>query len=80
MCLCRFYHHHGRLDPAEAPLDPWCRSFDHPNLWVVDASCLPTSAAVNPCLTVAAQALRAGDRWLRETGSAPGPSSSPGLR
>ena len=58
------------LDPAKAPLDPWCRSFDHPNLWVVDASCLPTSAAVGPCLTVAAQALRAGDRWLRETGSA----------
>ena len=65
------------LDPAEAPLDPWCRSFDHPNLWVVDASCLPTSAAVNPCLTVAAQAMRAGDRWLRETGAAPAPPSSP---
>ena len=63
------------LDPAQAPLDPWCRSFDHPNLWVVDASCLPSSAAVNPCLTVAAQALRAGDRWLRETGSEPVPGA-----
>ena len=58
------------LDPADSPLDPWCRSHDHPNLWVVDASCLPTSAAVNPSLTVAAQALRAADRWLRETGAA----------
>ena len=57
------------LDPADSPLDPWCRSHDHPNLWVVDASCLPTSAAVNPSLTVAAQALRAADRWLRETGA-----------
>ena len=45
-------------DAATAPLDPHCRAFDHPNLFVVDASFLPTSAAVNPSLTVAAQALR----------------------
>jgi len=48
-------------DPATAPLDPFCRAYDHPNLFVVDASCLPTSAAVNPSLTVAAQALRVAD-------------------
>ncbi len=48
-------------DPASAPLDVYCRSFDHPNLFVVDASFLPTSAAVNPALTVAAQALRVAD-------------------
>jgi choline dehydrogenase-like flavoprotein len=48
-------------DPATSPLDVWCRSHDHPNLFVVDASCLPTSAAVNPALTVAAQALRVAD-------------------
>ena len=53
---------------AEAPLDPYCRSFDHPNLWVVDASVLPTSAAVNPTLTIVAQALRAGEHWLDELG------------
>ena len=41
-----------------APLDPYCRAHDHPNLFVVDASFLPTSAAVNPALTIAAQALR----------------------
>ncbi len=45
-------------DPAAAPLDPYCRSYDHNNLFVVDASFLPTSAAVNPALTVASQALR----------------------
>jgi choline dehydrogenase-like flavoprotein len=45
-------------DPAQAPLDPYCRAFDVPNLFVVDASFLPTSAAVNPALTIAAQALR----------------------
>ena len=48
-------------DPASAPLDVFCRAFDHPNLYVVDASCLPTSAAVNPALTIAAQALRVAD-------------------
>ncbi|MCW0000892.1 GMC family oxidoreductase [Pararhizobium sp. YC-54] len=48
-------------DPASAPLNVYCRAFDHPNLFVVDASCLPTSAAVNPALTVAAQALRVAD-------------------
>jgi choline dehydrogenase-like flavoprotein len=49
-------------DPASAPLDTFCRSYDHQNLFVVDASCLPTSAAVNPALTVAAQALRVAER------------------
>ena len=49
------------LDAETAPLDIWCRAFDHPNLFVVDASFLPTSAAVNPALTVAAQALRVAD-------------------
>lgn len=48
-------------DPASAPLDPYGRAFDHPNLFVADASCLPTSAAVNPALTIAALALRAAD-------------------
>ncbi len=48
-------------DPKAAPLDVFCRAFDHPNLFVVDASFLPTSAAVNPALTIAAQALRVAD-------------------
>ncbi len=48
-------------DPATSPLDPYCRAYDHPNLFVVDASFLPTSAAVNPSLTIAAQALRVAD-------------------
>jgi choline dehydrogenase-like flavoprotein len=48
-------------DPGSAPLDPFCRTYDHPNLFVVDASFLPSSAAVNPALTIAAQALRVAD-------------------
>jgi choline dehydrogenase-like flavoprotein len=48
-------------DPATSPLDPLCRAFDHPNLFVVDAGFMPSSAAVNPALTIAAQALRVAD-------------------
>lgn len=48
-------------DPATSPLDTYCRAFDHQNLFVVDASFMPTSAAVNPSLTIAAQALRVAD-------------------
>ncbi len=48
-------------DPANSVLNPDCRSWDHPNLFVADAGALPTSAAVNPALTVAALALRAAE-------------------
>ena len=48
-------------DPATWALDPFCRAHDHPNLFVVDASFMPSSAAVNPALTIAAQALRVAD-------------------
>ena len=53
-------------DPSEAPLDPFGRAFDHPNLFVADASTLVTSAAVNPSLTVAALSLRTA-KHIRET-------------
>jgi choline dehydrogenase-like flavoprotein len=52
-------------DPATSVLDIFGRAHDHPNLFVVDASFLPTSAAVNPALTIAAQALRAADHVVR---------------
>ena len=48
-------------DPRESVLDPWCRSHDVENLFVVDASFFPSSAAVNPGLTIIAQALRVAD-------------------
>jgi choline dehydrogenase-like flavoprotein len=56
-------------DPKTSALDPFCRAHDVSNLFVVDAACLPTSAAVNPALTVAAQALRVADH-LKTTGFA----------
>jgi choline dehydrogenase-like flavoprotein len=59
-------------DPATSPLDPYCRAFDHPNLFVVDASMLPTSAAVNPSLTIAAQALRVADHIAQNDLRTPG--------
>ena len=49
-------------DPGASVLDPWCRAHDHPNLFVVDASFFPSSAAVNPALTIAAMALRVAPR------------------
>jgi len=54
------------VNPMLAPLDIWSRAWDHPNLYVVDASFLPTSAAVNPALTIAAQALRVANYIIRE--------------
>lgn len=47
-------------DPERAVLDPWCQVFGVPNLHVVDGSFMPTSGAVNPSLTIAANALRVG--------------------
>jgi choline dehydrogenase-like flavoprotein len=45
-------------DPARSVLDPYCRSHQVRNLFVVDAGFFPSSAAVNPTLTIVAQALR----------------------
>jgi choline dehydrogenase-like flavoprotein len=52
-------------DPATSVLDPFCRTHDVGNLFVVDASFFPSSAAVNPGLTIAAQALRVADHITR---------------
>jgi choline dehydrogenase-like flavoprotein len=51
-------------DPRASVLDPFCRAHDVENLFVVDASFFPSSAAVNPGLTIAAQALRVADHIL----------------
>ena len=51
-------------DPRTAVLDPYCRAHDIENLFVMDASFFPSSAAVNPGLTIAAQALRVADHMI----------------
>lgn len=60
-------------DPRTSVLTPDCRAHDLDNLWIVDSSFFPSSAALNPALTIAANALRVADVILAE-GSAPGRS------
>jgi choline dehydrogenase-like flavoprotein len=45
-------------DPTSSVLDPLCRTHDIDNLYVVDSAFFPSSAALNPGLTIAANALR----------------------
>lgn len=48
-------------DPRTSVVDTTLKTHDLDNLYIVDASVLPTSAAVNPSLTIAALALRTGE-------------------
>jgi choline dehydrogenase-like flavoprotein len=48
-------------DPRTSALDSNCKAHDLDNLYVVDASFFPSSGAVNPALTVIANALRVAD-------------------
>lgn len=48
-------------DPSKSVLDVFCRTHDLENLYVVDSSFFPSSAAVNPALTIAAQAIRVAE-------------------
>jgi choline dehydrogenase-like flavoprotein len=58
-------HQNGTIrfghDPKTSALDPTCKAHDLDNLYVVDGSFFPSSAAVNPALTIIANALRVGD-------------------
>jgi len=51
-------------DPATSALDTNCKSHEVDNLYVVDGSFFPSSSAVNPALTIMAQALRVGDHLI----------------
>jgi choline dehydrogenase-like flavoprotein len=65
-------HQNGTIrfgrDRATSALDPDCRAHEVDNLYVVDASFFPSSAAVNPALTIMANALRVGDHIRRRLG------------
>ena len=56
---CRF-----GSDPKTNVLDLNCKTHDVDNLYVVDGSFFPSSAAVNPSLTIMANALRVGKHLL----------------
>lgn len=49
-------------DPKTSVLNEFCRTHDHENLFVVDSSFFPSSAAANPALTIAAQAIRVAEK------------------
>ncbi len=55
-------------DPRASVLDPNCKAHDLDNLYVTDASFFPSSGAVNPSLTIIANALRVGDHLLERLG------------
>ncbi len=61
-------HQNGTIrfghDPRTSALDVNCRSHEVDNLYVVDGSFFPSSGAVNPALTIMANALRVGDHLL----------------
>jgi choline dehydrogenase-like flavoprotein len=56
-------------DPNTSALDVNCKAHDLDNLYVVDASFFVSIAAVNPSLTIMANALRVGDHLLERLGS-----------
>ena len=62
-------HQNGTIrfghDPASSALDANCKAHEVDNLYVVDGSFFPSSAAVNPALTIMANALRVGDHLIR---------------
>ena len=61
---CRF-----GTDPSTSVLDLNCKAHEVDNLYVVDSSFFPSIAAVNPSLTIMANALRVGDHLLERMGA-----------
>jgi choline dehydrogenase-like flavoprotein len=57
------------LDPETSALDANCRAHEVDNLYVVDGSFFPSSGAINPALTIMANALRVGDHILERIGA-----------
>src|SRR6202008_3725489 len=61
-------HQNGTIrfgnDPKTSALDANCKAHAVDNLYVVDGSFFPSSGAVNPALTIMANALRVGDHLL----------------
>jgi len=61
-------HQNGTIrfgnDPKTSALDANCKAHEVDNLYVVDGSFFVSSSAVNPALTIMANALRVGDHFL----------------
>lgn len=67
-------------DPQRSVVDPDCQVHGVRGLYVVDQSVLPSAGTVNTALTIAALALRAGDRIAGVAAAAPAarPGAEPG--
>jgi choline dehydrogenase-like flavoprotein len=61
-------------DPAASVLDRHCKAHDLENLYVLDASFMPRSGAVNPSLTIAANSLRVAPVIAAQLHSMPTPT------
>src|SRR6185312_7150110 len=61
-------------------LDPDCRFWASPNLFVVDGCFMPTSGGVNPSLTITANALRVSDRLAAHLARGQAATTTPGAR
>ena len=62
-------YHPFRARPQTSALDVNCKAHEVDNLYVVDGSFFPSSAAVNPALTIMANAMRVGDHILERMGA-----------
>ena len=51
-------------DPKSSVLDPFCRTHDVNNLYVMDGSCFVSIACQNPTLTIMALAVRGTDSLM----------------
>jgi choline dehydrogenase-like flavoprotein len=58
-------------DPKTSALDRNCKAHELDNLYVVDASFFCSSGAVNPALTIMANALRVADHLLERMDAQP---------
>lgn len=54
-------------NPADSVLNVFCQSHDVANLFVIDAGFFPSSSAINPALTIAAQSLRVAEFLSQST-------------
>jgi choline dehydrogenase-like flavoprotein len=56
-------------DPKSSVLDPWCKAHELDNLYVTDSAFFVSAAAVNPTLTIIANAMRVGDHLKERLGA-----------
>ena len=72
IALAGVAHQNGTVrfgyDSKTSALDVNCRTHDVDNLYVVDSSFFPSSGAVNPGLTIMANALRVGQHLVQRLG------------